>query len=203
MATVACQQCHKPIEVPPSRVNRTRFCSRTCYAKWLSENRSGTKHHMYGKKHSAESLAKMTEQKRATAKRGPETTNWKGGRHTSRGYVMIAVSTLPKEEQALFSSMANRSSQRAIPEHRLVMARSLGRPLTRSEIVHHKNGIKNDNRLANLEIKGNDDHKKEHWQVLQELRRLRGENERLYLLLSMFLNATSPTNGTSTSSQPE
>ena len=62
----------------------------------------------------------------------------------SHGYWWIGV---PKHERHLVPP-----GRRADFEHRLVMARQLGRPLTADEVVHHRNGERLDNRPENLEL---------------------------------------------------
>ena len=92
-------------------------------------------------------------------RRGKLSGNWKGGRRYRGDYVMVFV-----EPEDFFYPMANRYGQRGkyIMEHRLVMARHLGRCLLPWEVVHHKNGIKDDNRFENLELLTNSEHISNH-----------------------------------------
>lgn len=75
---------------------------------------------------------------------GINASNWQGGtRYTgkNRAYIMQWAPDHP-----------NATKDGYVMEHRLIMETHLGRYLTREEIVHHKNGIKHDNRIENLEL---------------------------------------------------
>ena len=75
-------------------------------------------------------------------KKGAEHPNWKGGRSIDLlGYVLINS-----------SKTTDRGNAIRTPEHRLVMEKHIGRPLTRDETIHHKNGNRQDNRIENLEL---------------------------------------------------
>lgn len=70
---------------------------------------------------------------------------WKGGRQNRHGYIVIKL-----HPNSPFISMA--SKDRMIMEHRLVMAKKLGRCLLPQEKVHHIDGVRHHNGDANLEL---------------------------------------------------
>jgi hypothetical protein len=65
---------------------------------------------------------------------------------TADGYISVH---LPKD--SFFLSMSHGMGRRIL-EHRLVMAEHIKRCLLPWEVVHHKNGIRDDNRVENLQL---------------------------------------------------
>ena len=67
--------------------------------------------------------------------------NWKGGRKVDKGYILVRAPSHP-----------NAASNGYVCEHIKVMSEILGRPLDTHECIHHKNGLRQDNREENLEL---------------------------------------------------
>jgi len=96
---------------------------------------------------------------------------WKGGIARDHGYIRIKLS-----HDDFFYPMASKSGY--VFEHRLIMARQLGRCLHPWELVHHKNHIRDDNRLENLQLVSDDRHK-QITAMENRLNQLLAENKRL------------------------
>ena len=107
---------------------------------------------------------------------GERHQSWKGGTSIINGYVEKYVPQPGARGKYTL-------------EHRLIMEGKLGRKLLPTETVHHRNNIKTDNRIENLEL----------WEsrhcvggrksdLIAELEALRNENIRLKALLNKNLN---------------
>lgn len=85
---------------------------------------------------------------------GKNARNWKGGiQKYPSGYVYRYLPEHPN------------SNKKVIPEHIFVMEKSIGRYLEKNEIVHHINRIKGDNRIENLQLMKDNEHRSYHGKI--------------------------------------
>jgi hypothetical protein len=118
-------------------------------------------------------------EKRRKAWTGKGNPRYKRMPFMSEGYRYV-----PIEPGDFFFSMADK--RKFVQEHRLVMAKHLSRCLLPWEIVHHKNGIRDDNRIENLKLlKCPQDHLPS--QAMQGyIKKLEKENQKLKAKLSLI-----------------
>jgi hypothetical protein len=139
-----CKKCGKTTSwICPS--DKKSFCSRRCV----------------GLAHGTKKGSRLTEETKAKIsflKTGSGNSNWRGGRTERYGYVRIWAPEHPFKNQRGY-----------VLEHRLVMEKHLGRFLKKGEVVHHINGIRNDNRIENLQLfPSNYAHAKHHRSVVAD-----------------------------------
>lgn len=82
-----------------------------------------------------------------------------------KGYVLLYLPEHPNSYRSGY-----------IYEHRIVVELSIGRYLKKDEIIHHKNEVKDDNRIENLQITT----RKEHMQLHNKYHDLKPKIYELY-----------------------
>jgi hypothetical protein len=130
-----CLVCKKSFYTFTSRINigKGKYCSTKCYFRNRILWNKGTKGIM---KVNCGSFKKGHIQPK-----GKASSTWKGGKYfDASGYVLIYKPNHPFPNQ----------NKNYVFEHRLVIEKHLGRYLKKSEVVHHINKIKSDNRITNL-----------------------------------------------------
>jgi len=162
---IQCKYCGKEIDLPKWKAKKQRYCSVLCARRGVRGDKEKTKFYrnkdwLYQKyiveqksmKTIADEIGTFPNNihewlkkfgiprrefnapiyRKGLPLKGKDNPNWRGGKYKKRGY------------------WVNNVNGETVGEHRLVMEKFLGRKLLKTEVVHHLNGDKSDNRIENL-----------------------------------------------------
>lgn len=142
----SCEQCSAAFRVKACEVRRGggKYCSKRCYHS--AQVTGTTKDCLQCGKPFHAQVSRVARGKamfcsRSCSRTGEHSPQWRGGRYTSNGYVMVLTPDHPHADDKGY-----------VEEHRLVAERAIGKILPREAVVHHGNSIRNDNRRENLVI---------------------------------------------------
>ena len=130
-----CEQCGDPFNAPPSQ--KARFCDRDCYDK----SRIGI--------FKCDNCGKNFQRFKSRAKR------YKKNFCSRKCHLEFTQKDI--KNQPAFKN--------GISSYRKIIKQELNRPLKSSELVHHKNKDRTDNRIENLQITTRSEHPKLHPEV--------------------------------------
>ena len=149
MELIVCAKCGETDWYRQDRVGERNFCSRECYQNYRKEDVDMSEHLREIADKGHEGWTEETVEQVREKMSGENNPAWKGGvtkKKRKGNYKREILVRCPDE----FEEMAR--SNGYVPEHRLKVAKELGRPLTSTEVVHHKDHDNHNNELENLEL---------------------------------------------------
>lgn len=137
-----CKFCEKEFNA----IKNGDYCNASCYRKWWQNNLKITNPTKY-----RDRLNQQNKRRRDCVRKRlelpldhPQINESGKGYKMKEGYKYILLKNHP-----------NAAKSGYVADHIVVMCKHIGRPLNDKETVHHRNGIRDDNRLKNLELWSN------------------------------------------------
>jgi len=161
----ACGVCGAEFRVTPSDKDR-RFCSRQCMSVGMSGDGSPIKvRPLYRKCKNCEKKFQINGSSDVRKKMYCSYQCCVEDRRKNGHPTTVPVGTRTKYPDGYVHVKV--AEGKWVPEHIVVAEKSIGRPMMSNEVVHHRNGIHDDNRPENLKVVTKSEHQRIHWEAEQ------------------------------------
>jgi len=150
MPIIKCDECGSIFYKRPNRIksSKNNFCSHKCAGKYTSKKNSQIKVCPFCKRQFRIKNSEIKRKKTLFCSRNCWLSYIKDNKKTSIGS----------------DGYEHYDNKR---KHRVIVEEFIGRKLTKDEVIHHKNGIRSDNRIENLIIMTKSEHHKLHYKEIK------------------------------------